>query len=182
MNFEKILTFLLKNFEKYGIRYALMGGFALHAAGYTRATDDMDFLIMKEDMPKIKKLLMSLGYDVAHESEDVVNFKGAIKELGQIDFLLAHRSYTKNMLKRAKECEILENKFKLKVLIPEDIIGLKVQATANDPRRHSRDLADIETLLRLHKERLDISLLNEYFSLFNRGDELKTLLKKINET
>ncbi len=179
MDFEKVLIFLLENFEKYGIRYALMGGFALHAAGYTRATQDLNILILKEDMPKIKKRLVNLGYDVAHESEDVVNFKGALKELGQVDFLLAHRNYTKNMLKRARECAILKNKFKMKILIPEDIIGLKVQATANDPQRHSRDLADIQELLRLHKERLDMNLLREYFSLFGREAELNEMLGKI---
>ena len=179
MDFEKVLTFLLKHFEKYEIRYALMGGFALHAAGYSRTTEDIDILILKEDMPKIKKLLISLGYDVAQESEDVINFKGALHELGQIDFLLAHRRYTKNMLKRAQECAILKNKFKVKVLVPEDIIGLKVQATANDPNRYSRDLVDIEELLRLHQDRLDMSLLREYFSLFNREKELNELLEKI---
>ena len=37
-------------------------------------------------MPKAKKLLLSIGYEVLHESEDVVNFKSALRELGQIDF------------------------------------------------------------------------------------------------
>ena len=179
MDFEKVLTFLLKNFEKHRIRYALMGGFALHAAGYTRATQDIDVLILKADMPKIKNLLISLGYDVVHESEDVVNFKGALTELGQVDFLLARRSYTKNMLKRAQECEILQGKFKVRVVTPEDVIGLKVQASTNDPTRHLRDLADIEELLKRHVDKLDLRLLREYFSLFNREDELDKLLGKI---
>ena len=178
MDFEKIFTFLLKNFKKYNIQYALMGGFALHAAGYTRATQDIDILIRKEDMPKVKKLLLSLGYEVLHESEDVVNLRGMIKELGQIDFVLAHRQYAQNMLKRAQEYGILNNKFKLKVLVPEDIIGLKVQAMANDPGRQSRDWADIEKLAALHKDKLDQKLLREYFSLFGREKEWDKLLEK----
>jgi predicted nucleotidyltransferase len=179
MNFEKVLTFLLKNFQKYNIHYALIGGFALHAAGYSRATQDIDVLIMKDDMPKIKQFLLSLGYHIAHEGEDVLNFKGALHELGQIDFLLAHRSYTKNMLKRAKECDILKGQFKVKVITPEDIIGLKIQASSNDPSRNSRDLADIEELLRRHIDNLDLELLREYFSLFDREEELVQLLGKI---
>jgi len=178
MDFEKVLTFLLENFDKHKIRYAIMGGLALHAAGYSRATQDIDILILKEDMPKIKKFLLSLGYDVLHESEDVINFKGALKELGQIDFLLAHRIYTKNMLKRATEYDILKGRFKAKVVTPEDIIGLKIQASTNDPGRNSRDLADIEELLKRH-DKLDIKLLREYFSLFGREKELNTLLGKI---
>jgi hypothetical protein len=179
MNFEKVLTFLLENFKKYGIRYALMGGFALHAAGYSRATQDIDILILKEDMPKAKKLLLSIGYELLHESEDVINLKGAFKELGQIDFLLAQRSYTRNMLKRAKECDILNGQFKVKVITPEDIIGLKVQASVNDPGRSARDRADIEEILKRHADKLDLKLLREYFSLFNRQDELDELLGKI---
>ena len=179
MDFEKVLTFLLKNFTKYNIRYAMIGGFALHAAGYTRATEDIDFLILKDDMPKVKKLLLSLGYHIAHESEDVINFIGALEELGQIDFILAHRTYTKNMLKRAIECEILKGQFKVKVITPEDIIGLKVQSSSNDPGRHSRDRADIEELMKRHGDKLDLKLLKEYFSLFGREDELKELLGKI---
>ncbi len=178
MNFEKIFPFLLENFRKHEIRYALMGGFALHAAGYTRATQDIDILILKEDMPKIKQLLLSLGYELIHESREVSNFKGILKELGQIDFLHAHRQYTKNMLKRAQECAILNNTFKIKVLIPEDIIGLKIQASSNDPSRHTRDLADIEKLITLNKDRLDIKLLKEYFSLFGREKELDDLLER----
>ena len=180
MDFEKVLTFLLENFKKYGIRYALMGGFALHAAGYSRATRDIDILILKEDMPKAKKLLLAIGYEILHESEDVVNLRGGLKELGQIDFLLAHRSYTKNMLKRARECDILQGQFKVKVVTPEDIIGLKIQSSANDPGRSARDWADIEELLKRHADKLDLKLLREYFSLFNRQDELDELLGKIN--
>ena len=179
MNFEKVLTFLLENFRKYNIRYALMGGFALHAAGYTRATEDLDVLILKEDILKVKKLLLGLGYDIAHESGDVINFAGALRELGQIDFLLAHRSYTKNMLKRARECEILKGQFKVKVIAPEDIIGLKIQASTNDPSRNSRDLADIEEILKRHADKMDLELLREYFLLFNREKELDDLLGRI---
>ena len=179
MDFEKIFRFLLENFEKHSIRYALMGGFALHASGYSRATQDIDILIHKGDMPKIKKLLLSIGYELVHESEDVSNFKGPLHQLGQIDFLHAHREYAKNMLKRAREYDILEQRFKVKVLIPEDIIWPKIQASANDPKREAHDWADIEKLLTLHHDQLDLSLLRDYFSLFDREKELDKLLGKI---
>jgi len=179
MDFEKVFKFLLENFEKHNIRYALMGGFALHASGYSRTTQDIDILIHKDDMPKMKELLVNLGYEPLHESEDVSNFRGLLKELGQIDFLHAHREYTRNMLKRAGEYAILENRFKVKVLRPEDIIGLKIQSSANDPKRETRDWADIEHLLTLHCDRLDLALLREYFSLFELEHKLDQLLEKI---
>jgi hypothetical protein len=179
MDFENVIKFLLEYFEKYNIRYALMGGFALHAAGYSRTTHDIDILIHKEDMPQMKGLLLNLGYDLIHESEDISNFRGLLSELGQIDFLHAYRNYTRNMLKRAQEYAILQNRFKVKVLRPEDIIGLKIQASANDPKREARDWADIEHLLRLHHDQLDLDLLREYFSLFDLEHKLDQLLGKI---
>jgi len=170
---------LLGNFEKHHVRCALIGGFALSAAGYTRATRDIDFLVAKEDMPKVKQLMLSLGYDLLHESEDVSNFLGKMTELGRVDFLHAHRKYALRMLERAKETDILEKKFKVRVILPEDLIGLKVQSSSNDPDRYHQDMADIESLMRFHRKHIDMNLIQEYFELFNRGEELKRILEKL---
>lgn len=74
---------------------------------------------------------------------------------------------------------ILNGKFHLKTIAPEDIIGLKVQSSSNDPKRHHQDMADIEVVLRHNKNNLDMGLVREYFELFGRGDELDQILEKI---
>src|SRR5206468_109454 len=107
---------------KYHVNVALMGGFALHTAGFTRATQDLDFLVDQDDAPKVKEIMFSLGYELLHESEDVANYLGKLRELGKVDFLLAHRSYAKNMLQRAKALDVGSGQFKVKVLGPEDLI------------------------------------------------------------
>ncbi len=66
------------------------------------------------------------------------------------------------------------------VLSPEDIIGLKVQAIANDAQREPNDICDMRLLLeyQLHRKKLiDWELLDEYFSLFNKQALLATLKK-----
>ena len=58
----------------------------------------------------------------------------------------------------------------VKVLIPEDIIGLKIQAISNDPSRQVKDFADIDALIRARRsqsEDVDWQLLKEYFELFD---------------
>ena len=63
------------------------------------------------------------------------------------------------------------NTFMIPVLPAEDIIGLKVQAIANDARRDVTDICDMRLLLdyqRQRKRSIDWELLGEYFSLFNR--------------
>ncbi len=180
MNFDSVLKLLIENFEKHQIRFALMGGFALHVAGFTRATQDIDFLIDREDLPKVKGLMFSFGYELLHESEDTTNFLGKLKELGKVDFLHAHRSYAKAMLQRARDHEVFDGKFKIKVIVPEDLIGLKVQASSNDPERYHQDMADIEYVLKANKGRLNLDLVREYFELFHREKELEGILEKIN--
>ena len=130
-------------------------------------------------MLKVKKLLFSLGYQLLHESEDVSNFVGGLKELGRVDFLHAHRSYAKAMLERAQETDILNGQFRVKVIIPEDLIGLKVQSSSNDPARYYLDMADIEEMIRINYKNLKLDLIEEYFKLFHREAELEGILQRV---
>lgn len=179
MNFEAVFKLLLENFEKAKINFALIGGFALHTAGVTRTTEDIDFLVLKEDMPKVKKIMLSYGYELLYESEDVSNFLGRMGKLGKVDFLHAHRKYAKLILERAENKAILGGKFEVKVIRAEDLIGLKVQSSSNDPKRYHQDMADIEAIMRANYKNLDINLVKEYFALFNRENEIKGILERL---
>ena len=180
MNFKAVFEYLLSQFTKQRIDFALIGGFALHAAGHSRTTQDIDLLICVEDIEKVKEILSAFGYELIHESQDVLNFQGRLKNLGRIDVIQAHRQYARKMLQRAKEYDILKSKFSVKVVVPEDLIGLKVQASGNDPARYSQDMADIEIILRNNRGRLDMKQIREYFSLFEREAELDAILERIN--
>ena len=48
------------------------------------------------------------------------------------------------------------------------IIGLKVQALSNDPRRERGDVADIELLTERYSREIDWERVREYFALFGR--------------
>ncbi len=178
MNFALIFKFLIENLTREKIDFALMGGLALQAAGITRTTRDIDLLVLSGDSPKIKEIMLKHRYELLHESEDILNFAGKNFGLGRVDFLLAHRKYTLAMLERAKEESVLGGKFKIKVLLVEDQIGLKVQASSNDPKRLYQDMADVRTLMETHYPKLDIDLIREYFSLFNREKELDDIIKE----
>lgn len=180
MNFELVFKELLQKFNQQKIRFALIGGFALHVAGFTRATKDIDFLIEAEDLGKIRDIMAKLGYELTHESKEFSNYWHPMAPLGCVDYLHAHREYTRTMLSRAKKHKLLDD-FELPVLIPEDIIGLKVQSMVNNPQRYSLDMADIEHLLRENKGSLDLKTVKEYFDLFGEGETLKKALKRIND-
>lgn len=178
MNFELVFKELLRKFSEQNIQFALIGGFALHVAGFTRATQDIDFLVETEDLGKVKAIMARLGYELTHESPEFSNYWHSMAPLGCVDYLHAHRQYTRKMLARAQRHKILEN-FEVPVLVPEDIIGLKVQAMVNNPQRHALDMADIEYLMRENRSKLNLEVIKEYFHLFDRDYELNDLLKRI---
>ena len=103
----------------------------------------------------------------------------AARVAGDIDFLLARRKYTLSMLEIAEEKQLLSGKFTVKVLKIEDQIGLKVQASSNDPERLHRDLADIELPMRQKYLQLNMDIVKEYFELFGRANELDKIVKGI---
>ncbi|MCP4714634.1 MAG: nucleotidyltransferase family protein, partial [Deltaproteobacteria bacterium] len=63
MDFKTVTEKLLTQFEEQKIHYALMGGFALGAWGVPRATVDIDFLILKNDLPQVNRILTVMGYE-----------------------------------------------------------------------------------------------------------------------
>ncbi len=75
--------------------------------------------------------------------------------------------------------DILGGQYKVRVIIPDDLIGLKVQSSSNDATRHHQDMADIEAILRLHQGKLNMAVIREYFALFEREKELNSALRRV---
>lgn len=93
--------------------------------------------------------------------------------MGQVDFLVARRKYSRAMIERARDVSILDGALTVKALRAEDLIGLKLQALLNDPQnRQSIDAPDIQRLLKLHRSRMDMDRVREYFRLFDKEELL----------
>lgn len=173
--FDKTLGKLLDGFEARGVRAAVIGGFAMALSGAGRNTQDLDFLVHRDDLAALHAVMTEAGYARRFTSENVSQYSAADPSLVPVDFLHAFRSISLAMLARAREVPILGGARRLKVLDPEDVIGLKVQALANNPDREQRDLADIRSLADARDGRLDWARLEEYFSLFKREEEFSDL-------
>jgi hypothetical protein len=182
VDFKYVMGQLVDSFGKQGIDYALMGGFALGVWGAPRATVDMDFLILLQHMDSAHAILTGLGYELRYKSDNVSQYISPLRIFGEIDFLHAFRDVTKSMLERAQGKAAFGGEFSVKVLVPEDIIGLKVQAVANDPSRRERDIADIQALLQLHSPMLDWELMQSYFELFEFEDLYGSLKEQYGKT
>lgn len=173
---DDLLHRLLREFERRQTRYALMGGFALGALGAPRATRDLDFLVHRDDMKALHEFLTSTGYTRVHFSENVSQYSGDFP-WGGLDFLHAFRPAALRMLERAVAMPSGLPGLDVRVVQPEDLIGLKLQALVNDPARRHKELADIEALLTARPD-ADWEKIKEYFDLFQQGDLFKSLRER----
>ncbi len=178
MDFKVVLKLILDEFQKENVRYALMGGFALGVLGVPRATVDMDFLVHRDDLFKIEKIMKDNNYECVYKTENVSQYISSLKIFGEIDFLHAFREISVGMLQRATEKDIFGEGLKIRVLSPEDIIGLKLQALANDETRTLREYSDIEALMENYNVNLDWNILEEYFTIFSQIEKYKELKGK----
>lgn len=172
MDLRSVLRDLQAAFLAEGIDLALIGGLALAAHGAARATVDLDFLADGARAHDVHRLLHALGYAALHRSEHVANYVSEDAARGRVDFLFARGAYGRAMLARATPHLVLGRT--LRVVDATDLIGLKVQASSNDPARRRQDMADVQKLLRTAD--VDLVRAREYFRLFDREKELDALL------
>lgn len=176
MNFKVVTRKLVAAFTEKDVAYGLIGGYAVGLWGVPRGTVDMDFLVRLDDMPKVHLVMQSLGYEVRFSSENVTQYQSTLGIFGEVDFLHAFRDASLRMLDRTVQKTLFQDGVSIPVLLPEDLIGLKVQAFSNDGSREPIDMYDIETLMRIHGAVMDWELIGGYFELFDATrlfDELK---------
>ena len=166
MDFKTVTSNLITALEKEHVSYALIGGFAVGLWGYHRATVDIDFLVNNNDMEKVRQIVEGQGYRCIHASENVTQFLSEDKNQGKLDFLHAFRPASLSMLERAAHKTIFDGEQTIPVILPEDLIGLKVQAINNDPSRTPMDMADIEALMNIFRTKLNWERIEGYFELF----------------
>lgn len=142
--------------------------------GVGKTTIDLDFLVNRDDMEKVDNIMKGLDYKCINKSENVSQYVSHLKIFGEVDFLHAFRDASLEMLQRAEEKEVFGN-MRIKVLKPEDIIGLKFQAIKNNPSRKQLDMDDIEQMVAIHGNNLDWSLIKKYSKIL----EVEELYKKI---
>ncbi len=163
--------------EAQGIRYALIGGFAMALRGVQRATMDMDFILMMEDLDRADRIISEAGFQRAFCSENASSYVSEDPALGRLDILHAFRGPTLSMLERADRIAV-SGTLDLPVVQLEDIVGLKVQASVNDPARATSDWADIRLLIEDRAQRgapVDWDLIADYLEIFGLQSELNDM-------
>lgn len=166
VSLRKTLTTAHEALESAGIAHALIGGFALAHFGIHRATQDVDFIADGDQKAGIIAALTQAGFRLTHDLAEALHFEG----VGNLDVLLARRPISKAMLAQATKPGAEE----IKILEAEDIIGLKIQAYKNNPRRMLQDQADIQSLIE-HNPSLDWNKVKLYADQFDEWPTIEKL-------
>lgn len=174
-----MLTALSLEFHKKKVRYALTGGLAVSVLGRLRSTLDVDLLVRRNDLMKVHRILRRLGFRRTHRTRNVSRYQGGRTRRGVVDLLHAFRPHSMAMLKRAKRRQLSGLGITLPILQVEDVIGLKIQAIANDSSRKAGDEADIEALARANRKQLNWRRIMEYYEIFNMTRDGLDLRRKV---
>ncbi|MHA1372402.1 MAG: nucleotidyl transferase AbiEii/AbiGii toxin family protein [Promethearchaeota archaeon] len=170
MNLKTVLKILITRLNEQKIDFVLSGGLALATMNVFRFTKDIDFLIHQESQNAVHTIMTDLDYELQEfSSREILSYWHPLKIFGQVDFLLAKRKYTKAMMHRASIQKIFNGELEVKTILPEDLVGLKIQAISNDPaNRFPIDASDIQNILRSNKDSLDMEIVREYFKIFDK--------------
>lgn len=180
MNLLPAISVLVAGLDEAGVRYALIGGLAVALRGVQRTTFDLDFLLMLSDLEAAHRVLEKEGYRRVFQSKDVSHYEKPGAMLDRVDILHAFRGPSLGMLDRAERLP-LAGACTIPVLQVEDIIGLKIQASVNNPARVLGDWNDIHRLVRHAAEEslpLRWDLIADYLAIF-RLDAKMTELRSL---
>jgi hypothetical protein len=154
------------------IEHALIGGLAVAAHRVIRSTQDVDLLVDGSRADEADAVFRALGYGRLHRTEHLANY---LREpADRLDVLYARQPIARRLLADARPVAASP----VRVVNVEGIVGFKLQALANDPRR-TRDLDDIRALLREHRATLDWDRIGAYFELFDQTPLFETLRREL---
>lgn len=143
---HNVLHLLKQVSEKQGIPVLLIGAYAMQAYSVIRQTLDVDVLISEADASEVDAGLRRAGYTEVARSEIFARYRNSSVELADVDVLYVDNETAKRMVREAREYPLAETT----CLVPRlsHLLALKLHAIRNDPRRESRDFADIIELVR----------------------------------
>ena len=177
--FLRAIEIVLEAAGRGGFRVALIGGFALPFHGVMRATGDVDFLVEVAGADLLHETLLSVGQRCLNRTDELANYESTRPEIAPVDVLYARRRPSVAMLARARITRSAGLGLEVPVVDAEGIIGLKVQAMANNPARRDRERDDIRELLIAQRSHLDLDLVREYHRIFGLEEQLEEMLREI---
>jgi hypothetical protein len=171
MDFARVLAELSRFLQAQRVRFGVAGAVALQAHGISRATTDLDLVVEESAKPALLQFIDSLGYERLLVSEGFSNHLHPDPEWGRVDLIYLD-SHTAGIL-FASAVKTRFGNLEILAPSPEHLAAMKAQAIKNNPARLLKDLADVQSLLRVPG--IDRAKVRRYFErhgLAAKFDEL----------
>lgn len=129
-----------------GVDVLMIGGHAVNHYGFTRATQDIDFMIASADEDAVRNIMINFGYTNIAVHENVMFFSRPDESL-RVDFLKVDRGTMEKLLVNSVEIDYFGKK---RIRVPQlnDLLRMKIFALSQGgPRREDKDFADIVNLV-----------------------------------
>lgn len=145
MIFTSDMLELIEIFERLGVEYVLVGGFAVNYYGYVRTTQDVDILLYPspENAGKVMEALAEFGFGQAGIPPECFTREGTAVHLGEepnrID-LLTHLKGVSNETVFANLERVEYQGVSLKLISFDDLLACKQSSD------RPRDIADADEL------------------------------------
>jgi hypothetical protein len=160
VDFEFALRTVTRRLESEGIRYAVIGGLAVHAWGRTRPTRDADFAVDLSNQSAVLGLMRELGYRPEYVSEAFSNHLHNDSRFGHVDFMYVSGSTAESIFESVSLKPLLAGG-DLPVASPEHLAMMKAAAMKNFPHRALYEAEDVRVLLAVPG--VDREAVREYF-------------------
>jgi len=160
VQFDRVLTTFASFFEREQMRYALIGGLAVHAWGRVRPTRDADFAVDANRSPRIISFAESLGFATGYVSTAFSNHEHPDPEWGHVDFMYLSGETAKRVFAAASLKELVVD-HPMPVASPEHLAMMKAIAMKNFPHRVLYEGEDIRVLLQVPG--IDRDAVRDYF-------------------
>ena len=131
-------------FAREGIPLLLAGGWAVCHHGYSRYTNDIDWICARSHEERAIDIMKSLGFEIVFQSMATRFRHSRHLELVPVDLLWVNDETFAKMAATDQKTGLHED---IPVISLESLLAMKLHALKNDEERKGRDLLDIRYLL-----------------------------------
>lgn len=185
----QIMKRVIIAFNELQIPYFVGGSMASSLYGIPRTTQDADIIadIKEHHISAFTQKIQDKFYADEEMIRDAINREGSfnvifLEAIFKVDiFVLKSDKYSQNEMARREIYEVSEdNTFSLYLASPEDVIINKLQWYQSGGRSSGRQWNDVLGVIKIRRETLDYSYLEEKAKEFGINDLLKEVIPETN--
>ena len=137
-----------------GIPFLVIGGYAVFAHGYVRATDDLDLIVQRGKRAQLNKLLGDLGMTVKNDAANFVQFDSQDEAGMDVDLMFVSEEVFSQLEQASVEAKLEDAQVRVVSLL--HLIALKCHALQHSKFiRRLKDMDDLVQLILIN--RLDLN-------------------------